>query len=295
MPEGDTIWQLADRITDRFVGETCHDTVTRHPKLLRVDFVGQRLVAAEAIGKFLCLRFDDERTLVSHLRMDGSWTMGKRSSAPEMSRYIELCFDSGWLTALDMPQIEVVDTVDEDDVVGHLGPDLCTSDIADLPNRLRDVAAQMRDRSDTALATAMLDQRLVAGFGNVYAVELPFMVGVSPFHPTNDIDGLDDFLHIGAALIRVNASRHVRNTTGRRLHTADQWIYGKARGRCPWCSAVLKNARDRDTPWGRTTVWCPTCQPDRPNAHVDVGRAREALALHPARRDALVEALFARR
>ena len=50
MPEGDTIWQLADRITDRFVGETCHDTVTRHPKLLRVDFAGQRLVAAESIG-----------------------------------------------------------------------------------------------------------------------------------------------------------------------------------------------------------------------------------------------------
>lgn len=291
MPEGDTIWQLADRITDRFVGNTCHETVTRHPKLLRVDFAGQQLTSAESIGKFLCLRFDDGRTLISHLRMDGSWTAGRRSSAPEMSRYIELRFDGGWLTALDMPQIEVVKTTDESDIVGHLGPNLCTSDAAVLPDQLRNIAAQMRGLSDIALATAMLDQRLVAGFGNVYAVELPFIVGVSPFHATNDIEGLDNFLRIGAALIRVNASRHLRNTTGRRLHTSDQWVYGKARGRCPWCSAVLKSARDRDTPWGRLTVWCPSCQSDRPGACVDIARAREALALHPIRSDPLFSEL----
>ena len=289
MPEGDTIWQLADRITARFVGEACHETITRHPKLLGVDFTGTHLVAAESIGKFLCLRFDDGRTLVSHLRMDGSWTMGRRSTAPEMSRYIELRMESGWLTAQTMPQIEVVATVDEADVVGHLGPDLCAAAADGLPGQLREIAAAMRGLADTALAAAMLDQRLVAGFGNVYAVELPFIVGVSPFHPTSDIDGLEPFLRIGAALIRVNASRHIRNTTGRRLHTADHWIYGAPRGRCPWCSAALKS--ERDTPWGRLTVWCPACQSGQPGAVVDVGRVQEALALHPARRDRLLATL----
>lgn len=290
MPEGDTIWQLADRIADRFVDETCTETITRHPKLLRVDFAGSRLVAAESVGKYLCLRFDDGRTIVSHLRMDGSWALGRRSTRPEMHRYVELRMESGWLTALDMPVIEVVATADESNVVGHLGPDLCAADANALADQLRDVADQMRELSDTALATAMLDQRLVAGFGNVYAVELPFIAGVSPFHPTSDVEGLDTFLRVGAALIRVNASRHLRNTTGRRLHTADQWIYSKARGRCPWCSTPLRQARDRDTPWGRLTVWCPSCQAD---GCVDVSRIREALALHPARRDPLVSAVFA--
>ncbi len=114
------------------------------------------------------------------------------------------------------------------------------------------------------LGAALLDQRNAAGFGNVYAVELPFIAGISPHQPVGSIDGLGDLVAVGAAVIRTNAERGPQNTTGRRLHAADHWIYAK-RGRPARCAAPCSTAAsDRESPWGRVTVWCPACQPLEP-------------------------------
>ena len=89
------------------------------------------------------------------------------------------------------------------------------------------------------LGGALLDQRNVAGFGNVYAVELPFIVGVSPHQPIGTVDGLLGLLGLGAAVIRTNAERGPQNTTGRRLHAADHWIYARRGRPCPLCGTTL--------------------------------------------------------
>ena len=280
MPEGDTIRRLAQRIDRRFAGQRCQRCVTRDPRLVGVDFAGAVLRQADARGKHLLLRFDDARTLFAHLRMDGSFTVGPVASEPAWRRRIELWMEDGRLTGVDVPVLGVVATADEERIVGHLGPDLCGPELPDLDEVLERLAAG----PDEPLAGALLDQRNVAGFGNLYAVELPFVVGVSPFQPVGSIGGLDGLLGLGTAVIRANAERGPQNTTGRRLHTDEHWIY-RRRGRpCPICATTLDGCSDADSPWRRVSTWCPACQPLEPARQVDLARARRLLALHPARR-----------
>jgi endonuclease-8 len=287
MPEGDSIRRLAERITSRFAGERCERCVTRDPRLVGFDVTGLRLREADARGKFLLVRFADGRTLYAHLGMDGSFDVGPAAPEPAWRRRVELWMETGRLTGVDVPELGVVATRDEDQVVGHLGPDLCGPVAPDL-----DVAvARVGSRPEEPLAGALLDQRNVAGFGNVYAIELPFIVGVSPRQPTGTIDGLRDLLGIGTALIRSNATHGVQNTTGRRLRSADHWVYGRRGRPCPLCGTPLDGWSERDSPWRRMAVWCPGCQPLETTGAVDVDRARRLLALHPARR----EPMFPRR
>jgi len=252
MPEGDTVRRLADRISARFVGERCIRSIARDPRIVHLDLAGSTLVETDAVGKWLLLRFDDE---------------------------------SGWMTAVDMPVIGVVATADEESVVGHLGPDLCGPSVPDIEA----IVARLVEQPDRPLAAAVLDQRNVAGFGNVYAVETPFIAGVSPLQPVGSIDGLDLLVRAGSALIRTNAERGPQNTTGRRLHEAHHWVYGRRRQPCPWCSTRLEGMSERNSPWHRVTTWCPSCQTRAELRTVDPAPIERALTLHPARKRYPVE------
>ncbi len=280
MPEGDTIRRLAERISDRFVGQRVAQSFARDPRITHLDLVGSTLTGVDAVGKWWLLRFDDGRTVYGHLRMDGRFDLGRRSKAPEWQRRLELEMENGWITAIDMPNIGVVATAKEESVVGHLGPDLCSTEIPDVGL----IADRLRSNGDRPLAGALLDQRNVAGFGNVYAVEVPFIAGVSPHQPVDTIDDLEALVAAGSALIRTNMGRSHRNTTGRKLHTTNMWIYGRQRRPCPWCSTMLVGGTEREMPWNRVSVWCPTCQAVEPRRQVDVARIERALILHPARK-----------
>jgi endonuclease VIII len=280
VPEGDTIRRLANRIHDRFAGQRCLKTITRDPRLVGVDFTGSTLLNADAVGKHLFVRFDDGRTLHAHLLMTGSWKVGPAANEPALRRRVELWFDNGRLTGLDVPIFHVLPTSQEHTLIGHLGPDLCaehTPDVGEITDRLIRTP-------DVALAAALLDQRNVAGFGNLYAVEVPFIVGVSPNQPVGTVGGLDHLVSFGTALIRTNARSGLQNTTGRKLTTDDHWIYPKRGRPCPLCGTRLDGWAEGKSPWKRVSTWCPTCQPVEPIRHADTQRARRLLALHPASR-----------
>jgi endonuclease VIII len=280
VPEGDTIRRLAAKIGRRFAGERCERCVTRDPRLVGVDLAGATLVAADAVGKHLLIRFDNGYTLHSHLRLSGSWTVGPQASEPEWRRRIELWMASGRLTGIDLPVVEVLASAHEDQIVGHLGPDLCGAEQPDLG----EVIDRMSRQPEVALAAALLDQRNVAGFGNVYAVEVPFVAGVSPNQQVGTIDGLEALIGLGAAVIRTSAERGPQNTTGRRLNTADHWIYARRGRPCPLCATTLDGYEERASPWGRVSVWCPTCQRVDALRSIDKARLNKLMALHPARR-----------
>lgn len=279
MPEGDTIRRLADKITARFAGQRCSKCITRDPRLVGVDFSGARLISADAVGKHLLIRFDDGRTLHAHLLMTGSWTVGPAATEPMWRRRVELWLEDGRLTGLDVPLLDVIQTRDESSIVGHLGPDLCGPELPGLD----EVVMRLQHDPSAALAAAMLDQRNVAGWGNLYAIEVPFIVGVSPNQPIGTVDGLLDLVRIGAAMIRVNAHRGPQNTTGRKLRTGDHWIYPKRGRPCPICATKLDGWAEGHSPWRRVSTWCPSCQRVEPRRRVDVERARRLIALHPAR------------
>jgi endonuclease-8 len=280
MPEGDTIRRLAAKIDRRFAGERCQRCITRDPRLVGVDLAGATLVDADAVGKHLLIRFDNGATLRSHLRMTGSWTVGPPSAEPEWRRRIELWMESGRLTGVDLPLVELLATAHEEQVVGHLGPDLCGLEPPDIDEAVERIQRQPQ----LALATALLDQRNVAGFGNIYAIEVPFIAGVSPNQPAGSIEGLAQLVGLGAAIIRTSAGRGPQNTTGRRLNTADHWIYAHRGRQCPICATTLAGYEERESPWGRVSVWCPSCQQVDPVRRVDMARITKLMALHPARR-----------
>jgi endonuclease-8 len=282
MPEGDTLRRLADRITGVFEGERVERNEWRDPRLAGRDLVGSRLVDADAYGKHLFVRFDDGRTLHAHLLMHGSFAVGRASREPEWKRRAELWFAGGRLTAESVPVLELIPAADEQLVTARLGPDLCSPAGPPDPG---DIAARLVVDPERPLVGALLDQRLVAGFGNIYVNDTPFVMGVSPFQPVGSIDGLADLVAVGAALIRTNARLGPQNTTGRRLHTDARWVHGVGRRPCPVCGVRLEYRTGRDTPWERSITWCPECQRLADRATTDLDRARRLLALHPAMRE----------
>lgn len=278
MPEGDTILRLASQINDRLAGARASSSFFRHPRLATVDLSERVLLDATSHGKHLFLNWDDDRSLHIHLLMQGRVHVGRRPAVEEWRRRFEIEFDETSLTGVDIPLLHLIPTSNTDDFIGHLGPDLCGE--LDL-----DVAVdRMTADSDAQLGAALLDQRNLAGFGNVYAVEVPFICGISPMSPVGTISGLDAMLSIGAALIRTNARLGPQNTTGRKLSTSDQWILGTKRRDCPICGSMLHRKSESSSPWKRRTIWCDRCQ-NHDNRTVDIERAQQLLAMHPSRRD----------
>jgi endonuclease-8 len=285
MPEGDTLRRLADRITSTFAGAVVERTAVRDPRLVGVDLTGCTLVDADAYGKHLFVRFDDGRSLHAHLLMTGGFSVGPASREPEWKRRIELWLDRGRLTGESVPVLGMLATSDEHDITDRLGPDLCAPDGPPDPAEL---ARRLVGEPGVELTAALLDQRHVAGFGNIYVNDVPFVVGVNPFQPVGSVDGLADAVAIGTALIRVNAARGPQNTTGRRLATNDRWVHSRGRSRCAVCGSRLEYRDERSTPWRRSVTWCPSCQPlVDGRCPVDLDRARRLLALHPAVRESV--------
>jgi endonuclease VIII len=279
MPEGDTLRLLASRITERFAGDRVEGSTMRDPRLVGVDLTGTTLVDADAYGKHLFVRFDDGRSLHAHLLMTGSFAVGRASREAEWKRRVDLRLTRGVLVGESVPLLEMIATRDERAVTDRLGPDLCSPLGPPDPD---EVAARMLAAPDEPLAGSVLDQRNVAGFGNVYANDVPFIVGVSPFQPVGTIDGLADAVAIGTALIRVNARLGFQNTVGRRLGSDARWMHGTGRRPCPICGERLRYGSDRETPWRRSITWCPSCQAERERAPIDDGRVERLIALHPA-------------
>ena len=283
MPEGDTLRILADKINDRLAGRRVERSVFRDPRLAGRDLAGRVLVDADAYGKHLFVRFDDRRSLHAHLGMDGTFAVARRSTAPAWKRRVELWLDAGSLIGESVPTLELLESAHEHVVTDRLGPDLCAR--AGAPDPVV-IADRIRADPDRPLVGALLDQHLVAGFGNVYGNDVPFIAGVEPFQPVGTIEGLDRLVALGTALIRTNARLGRQNTVGRRLGTDATWVHGLGRRPCPVCGVRLHHRSDRETPWRRSITWCEECQPAGATAAADLDRARRLIALHPAARDA---------
>lgn len=276
MPEGDSIRRLAAAIDRRLTGAVVVRSTFRHPRLATSDLAGARVVGTGSHGKHLFVRFDDGRSLHIHLLMQGRVRFDGAPGVDVDRRRFDIVFDRGRLTGVDIPKLHLVSTAREGLFTDALGPDVCGDFDAE-------VALDRLGRAvDLPLGGALLDQRLIAGFGNIYAVEVPFVCGVSPLTAVGAIDRLEVVVDVGAALIRTNADRGPQNTTGRRLDRSDHWILPARVRRCPLCGERLRRLDEAASPWGRRTAVCDTCQPPGSGV-VDVDRARRLLALHPAR------------
>lgn len=258
MPEGDTVHATARRLTEALGGVTLVRGELRHPRLSTVDLTGQVMLRAASVGKHLFLRFDNEVSLHCHLGMDGSWRVYSRR--PPISHRVRAVLATPQRYALGESLVEMalVATSDEKKLVAHLGPDLLAQDWSE--ESLAEAVRRLTADPDRELGQALLDQRVMAGVGNVYKAELCFLLGVSPWSPVSATDPAKAVTLARKLLLR-NASRPIRNTTGDPRRGRETWVYGRERTGCLRCGGPVVVARQGGAPRERVTYYCPHCQP----------------------------------
>lgn len=273
MPEGDTVWQAARRLHVALAGKVLTRSDLRVPRYATADLTGRAVVDVTPRGKHLLTRIEGGLTLHSHLRMDGSWKVyepGRRWSGGP-AHQIRAILGTADRTAVGyrLPVLELLRTTDEARAVGHLGPDLLGPDWdpdAALQNLLRD--------PERPLGEALLDQRNLAGIGNVYKSELCFLLGVTPWLPVGALpaERAGQLPVLARKLLEFNRDRPIRVTTGRREQNL--FVYGRAPRPCLRCGTPVRSGNQGNGSRERPTYWCPRCQsgptpsPARPHGNL---------------------------
>ncbi|HET9272299.1 MAG TPA: DNA-formamidopyrimidine glycosylase family protein [Vicinamibacterales bacterium] len=296
MPEGDTIHRAARTLHTALSGQRVErfESVLAH--LTRVDadtpIAGRVIERVEARGKHLLMWLEGGLVLRTHMRMHGSWHIWPTSATRihqlrlardsiSLPRFAGRSSRGKWqrrhdirivietasyvAAAIAVPVAEFVDaaTIDREGPVAELGPDLL-SDTFDAA----DAVARIQARGDAEIADALLDQRAIAGIGNVFKSEILFAARVSPFTPVRALaaEQLARIVAIAERQMRANvgdadtvAAAGGRRTTNRLDPTARLWVYGRSGLPCRRCGSAIQRARQG--PDARSTYWCERCQP----------------------------------
>ncbi|WP_405014446.1 DNA-formamidopyrimidine glycosylase family protein [Kitasatospora sp. NBC_01539] len=256
MPEGDTVHRTAASLREALAGRRLTAADLRVPAHATADLTGRLVLDVVPRGKHLLTRFDGGLTLHTHLRMDGRWSVfrpGERwSGGPAYE--IRAVLATAGLTAVGfrLPVVELLPTADEARAVGHLGPDLLGPDW-DAAEALRRLTADPA----RPVGEALLDQRNLAGIGNVYANELCFMAGTTPWTPVGEVAALDRVVAKAHHLLDANKLRTERLTTREDAPGRRTWVYGRARRPCSRCGTTVRTAPYAQD---RPAFWCPHCQ-----------------------------------
>ncbi|GAA4898091.1 Fpg/Nei family DNA glycosylase [Streptomyces coeruleoprunus] len=257
MPEGDTVWRTARRMHRALAGRLLTVSDLRVPRLATTDLTGRTVLDVTPRGKHLLTRIEGGLTLHSHLRMDGAWHVyeaGERWRGGP-GHQVRAVLGTSAYTAVGyrLPVLDLLRTVDEPSVVGHLGPDLLGPDW-DFEEAVRRVCADPA----RPLGEALLDQRNLAGVGNVYKCELAFMARVTPWLPVGELPpGVPERLIATAhRLLEANKDRSDRRTVTAARPDRRLYVYGRRNQPCYRCGTTIR-WDDRDE---RVSYWCPGCQ-----------------------------------
>ena len=260
MPEGDTVWLAGRRLHDALAGELLTRSDFRVPQLATADLSGRTVTEVVSRGKHLLTRIDDDLTLHTHFRMEGSWHLyrhGDRWRGGPQWQVRVLLETAGWqAVGYRLPVIELLPRDREGEAVGHLGPDVLGPDW-DPAEAVRRLAAQ----PEREVGDALLDQRNLAGIGNMYKAEALFLAGVDPWTPVGEVPDLPALVDRAARLLELNKSTASQVTTGDRRRGREHWVYERRGRPCLRCGTPVATADQGTPPYQRTTFWCPRCQP----------------------------------
>lgn len=263
MPEGDTVWLAARRLHEALAGSEVTVSDFRVPQLATASVTGTRVAEVVPRGKHLLIRFDDGRTLRTHFRMDGTWHLHRPGArwdgGPGHAIRVRLA-TAGWdAVGYRLHDLALVPTARESELVGHLGPDLCQDDFDEA-----EALARLRARPDRAIGEALLDQRAIAGIGNLYKAESLFLAGADPWSSVGraDADGtLAAAVGHARRLLLRNRARPSQSTTGEEGRDRAHYVFERAGRPCRRCGTVIRRAAQGTPPMARITYWCPACQP----------------------------------
>jgi endonuclease-8 len=244
MPEGDSLHRAARRL-QVLVGERV-EVETPHPRAAvkglaeRLD--GRRLEQVEAVGKNLLLRFEGDLVLRSHLRMKGRWRVERRGAARVGKPWLVLRGAEHEAVLWNGAVLELVGTRG----APRLGPDI----LGEPPDYETMLARLRRAPQEREVGAAVLDQRLVAGIGNLWKAEALWEARVSPWRRLEEVGDTELRAVLEAAhtsmLAALDGPRPARR------------VYRHAGRPCPRCGAAIRSWPQGDD--ARTAYWCPGCQ-----------------------------------
>ena len=269
MPEGDTIHNAARRVGAALVGREIVSVETPQPRHGQDAWprrlAGREVERVDAHGKHLFVRFSGGLTLHSHLRMNGSWGVyptGQRWARSPRRAWLVLRTADHDVVQFDGPVLELMTEgrTRFDQVLAGLGPDILAAEW-DEPTFL----ARVRDDDPArGVADALLDQRNLAGIGNIWKSEGCFLGRVDPWRRLDAVtdDELRAIVRETRPLMRASAD-HGRVATVEpdrptRRGEKRTWVYGRAGMPCRRCGTPVRSRGQGDD--NRTTYWCPRCQ-----------------------------------
>jgi endonuclease VIII len=274
MPEGDSIYRAARTMHRVLAGHvvTKFDTAYAHLDRVNVDtpIVGRTIERCESAGKHHLIVFSGDVILRTHMRMTGSWHLyrhGERWWRGPQAMRVRID-TAGWVAvAFQVPVAEFVTSkqLASTDPVAKLGPDLLGREF-DRDEAVRRLIASAHQ----PIAMSLLDQRLVAGIGNIYKSEVLFLAGVNPFTPASAVPLplLERMLDIARGLLkdnvvdgsspRIQTYRSLRMINPATEHDESVWVYGRAGKPCRKCATPIEMKKMGID--ARSTYWCPNCQ-----------------------------------
>jgi endonuclease-8 len=277
MPEGDTIFRAARALNRALAGRTVTRFESVFPHLTRVDhdqpLRGRIVERVESRGKHLLMWLSGGLVLRTHMRMNGSWHLyrpGERWQRPRHEMRIVIGTPTFEAIAFSVPVAEFLPAgdVERHGELRELGPDpLSDAFVGD------EAVARLAARGDMEVAEALLDQRAIAGIGNIYKSETLFVCGVHPFTPVGELEPetIARLVATAATLLRANVAEESgsgivtyagpRRTTGRADPSARLWVYGRGGKPCRRCGTPV--SRQKQGVHARSTYWCDRCQPPR--------------------------------
>lgn len=258
MPEGDVAWWTARRLHSALAGRNLTVSDFRVPRYATADLTGREVREVVSRGKHLLIRVggDPPMTVHTHLRMEGQWRI-RRAARPPAGHRVRLVLgnDSWQAVGYQLGVVEVLRTSHEGRVTGHLGPDLLGPDWDP-----EEAVRRLRAAPGRPIGEALLDQRNLAGIGNLYKSEVLFLRGVHPWRPAGDVPDATALVELARRLLDANKNRVGQVTTGLPGRGSETWVYGRRGLPCRRCGTRIRAADQGAEPDERITYWCPDCQ-----------------------------------
>lgn len=237
------------------MGKTLTRCDVRVPRYAAVDLTGQLVDEVVSRGKHLFIRVG-QASIHSHLKMDGAWLLGgqiRRVQAYKIRILLEVADQRA--AGVDLGVLEILERARDHEAVDHLGPDLLGDDWS-----AETASANLIADPQRAVSEALLDQRVMAGVGNVYANEICFLFGLRPSSPVDRIKDPLRMVTRAQKMLWLNKDRVNRTTTGDTRSGNDLWIYGRVGRPCKRCGTTVESDRHDRTGTERISFWCPACQ-----------------------------------
>jgi endonuclease-8 len=278
VPEGDTIYRAARALGQALEGKvvTLFETVLAPLAMVDDDtpLAGRMVEKVESRGKWLLIHFSGDLILVTHMLMSGSWHIyrsGERWQRPRREMRVMIAAAEFEAVAFNVPiaKFYTARTLARNSAIPKLGPDLLGAEFA-----ADDARARLLAHGNEEIANVLLNQRVMAGLGNVYKSEVLFACGVHPFRRVSTLTPaeVDCILERARRFLEANVKdgadggmvtyTGLRRTTRAADPGARLWVYRRQGKECRRCGATI--LMQRQGPGARSTYWCPVCEPESP-------------------------------